>query len=143
MTTVVQPVYQAPPNGGHGSFLPSGSRRFNCVRVLATIENGEIVHWRIPTALSPTFGWIRDRYSQIVNSIDITCSNGCLPISTAPAVEPAITERRALGYCVVSQRPTTGIVEEGLLALSFVAISSHPHDVLEARSRFPTDVWSL
>jgi hypothetical protein len=33
---VVQPAYQAFPNGGHGNFPASGSLRFNCVLVFAT-----------------------------------------------------------------------------------------------------------
>lgn len=33
---VVHPAYQALPNGGHGSFFPSGRRRLSCDRVFAT-----------------------------------------------------------------------------------------------------------
>jgi hypothetical protein len=36
MIRVVQPAYHCFPNGGHGSFLPSGSRRLSCDRVFAT-----------------------------------------------------------------------------------------------------------
>lgn len=35
MMSVVQPAYHCGPNGGQGSFLPSASRRFSCVRVFA------------------------------------------------------------------------------------------------------------
>jgi len=35
--SVVQPAYHCLPNGGHGSFFPSGKRRLSCVLVLATI----------------------------------------------------------------------------------------------------------
>jgi hypothetical protein len=34
---VVQPAYHCLPNGGHGSFFPSGKRLLSCVLVLATI----------------------------------------------------------------------------------------------------------
>lgn len=36
MMSVVHPAYHCGPNGGHGSFCPSASRRFSCVLVLAT-----------------------------------------------------------------------------------------------------------
>lgn len=36
MMSVVHPAYHCGPNGGHGSFLPSASRRLSCVLVLAT-----------------------------------------------------------------------------------------------------------
>jgi hypothetical protein len=39
MINVVHPAYQAFPNGGHGSFAASGSLRFNCVLVFATITS--------------------------------------------------------------------------------------------------------
>lgn len=39
MISVVQPAYHARPNGGQGSFWPSGSRRLSCVLVLATALN--------------------------------------------------------------------------------------------------------
>lgn len=34
---VVQPAYQALPNGGQGSFAESARLRFNCVLVFATV----------------------------------------------------------------------------------------------------------
>lgn len=37
--SVVHPAYHCGPNGGHGSFLPSASRRFSCVLVLATVPS--------------------------------------------------------------------------------------------------------
>jgi len=37
MINVVHPAYQAFPNGGHGSFPESPNRRFNWVRVFATV----------------------------------------------------------------------------------------------------------
>jgi len=39
MMSVVQPAYHCEPKGGHGSFLPSASRRFSCVLVLATVTS--------------------------------------------------------------------------------------------------------
>lgn len=36
MMSVVHPAYHCDPNGGHGSFWPSASRRLSCVLVLAT-----------------------------------------------------------------------------------------------------------
>jgi hypothetical protein len=36
MIKVVHPAYHCLPNGGHGSFFPSGNLRFNCDRVFAT-----------------------------------------------------------------------------------------------------------
>lgn len=39
MISVVHPAYHALPNGGHPSFLPSGSRRLSCVRVFATTHS--------------------------------------------------------------------------------------------------------
>jgi hypothetical protein len=39
MMSVVQPAYHCEPKGGHGSFLPSASRRFSCVLVLATVAS--------------------------------------------------------------------------------------------------------
>lgn len=36
MISVVHPAYHCRPNGGHGSFWPSGSRRLSCDLVLAT-----------------------------------------------------------------------------------------------------------
>jgi hypothetical protein len=41
---VVQPAYHCLPNGGHGSFFPSGSLRLSCDRVFATkIRSGTFV----------------------------------------------------------------------------------------------------
>lgn len=37
MMSVVHPAYHCLPNGGHGSFFPSASRRLSCVRVFATV----------------------------------------------------------------------------------------------------------
>lgn len=48
--SVVHPAYHCGPNGGHGSFLPSASRRFSCVLVLATVASGGRA---IPSALLP------------------------------------------------------------------------------------------
>ena len=42
ITSVVHPAYHARPNGGQGSFLPSASRRFSCVRVLATRKQHKV-----------------------------------------------------------------------------------------------------
>lgn len=39
MMSVVHPAYHCGPNGGHGSFLPSASRRLSCVLVLATVAS--------------------------------------------------------------------------------------------------------
>lgn len=41
--SVVQPAYHCLPNGGQGSFFPSGNRRLSCVRVFATIHRGSDV----------------------------------------------------------------------------------------------------
>jgi hypothetical protein len=35
---VVQPAYHCAPNGGHGSFFPSGNLRLSWDRVLATVD---------------------------------------------------------------------------------------------------------
>jgi len=43
MMSVVQPAYHWRPNGGHGSFWPSASRRLSCVRVLATVARAGCV----------------------------------------------------------------------------------------------------
>lgn len=40
MINVVHPAYHCAPNGGHGSFCPAPKFRFNCDRVLATVEEG-------------------------------------------------------------------------------------------------------
>jgi hypothetical protein len=39
MIRVVHPAYHCLPNGGHGSFFPSGNRRLSCDRVFATKED--------------------------------------------------------------------------------------------------------
>lgn len=36
MIKVVHPAYHCVPNGGHGSFFPSGNLRLSCDRVFAT-----------------------------------------------------------------------------------------------------------
>lgn len=46
MINVVHPAYHCLPNGGHGSFLPSGNRRLSCDRVLATTCNGQDIFVR-------------------------------------------------------------------------------------------------
>lgn len=37
--SVVHPAYHCAPNGGQGSFFPSGRRRLSCVLVLATVQH--------------------------------------------------------------------------------------------------------
>lgn len=49
MMSVVQPAYHCGPNGGQGSFLPSASRRFSCVLVLATV--GQSVSLCVPSCI--------------------------------------------------------------------------------------------
>lgn len=98
MISVVHPAYHAFPNGGNPSFCPCGNRRFSCVRVLATascIVNGSdqvrVLGWRVHSAGYVIAG---------KGSDCLPCSGACRrnrPISTAPAVDPAMIDRNALG----------------------------------------------
>jgi hypothetical protein len=60
MISVVQPAYQALPNGGHGSFLESGNRRLSCVRVFATFFSQ--IEDRGAERGDDTLGWICDSW---------------------------------------------------------------------------------
>ena len=100
ITSVVQPAYHALPKGGHGSFCPSASRRLSCVRVFATTGGGsERGSKHRQSEGSYTFGGICYRFEGVSTwSSRIMCRvRSGLPISTAPAVEPAMMLRRGLG----------------------------------------------
>ncbi len=58
MMSVVQPAYHARPNGGQGSFCPSGSRRLSCVLVFATAPSSEDSQLKSGLIHQPTFGRI-------------------------------------------------------------------------------------
>ena len=70
--SVVQPAYHCEPKGGHGSFLPSGRRRFSCVLVLATSRGSRQVGVRgrvfgggdCSSSGRHTFGRIRNCYNR-------------------------------------------------------------------------------
>ena len=77
----MHPAYHALPNGGHGSFAESANLRFNCVLVFATgVSGGQ-----------------SNALRSFVSRIYIHSAGYVIPISTAPAVDPAIIERKALG----------------------------------------------
>lgn len=42
MINVVHPAYHCFPNGGQGSFWPSGRRRLSCVLVFATVQQRQL-----------------------------------------------------------------------------------------------------
>lgn len=97
--SVVHPAYHCLPNGGHGSFFPSASLRLSCVRVFATVYR-----FLVSCASEVCRNWSRVHSAGYVTAMK-TVSTHVLyliryyqPISTAPAVEPAIMERKALGY---------------------------------------------
>lgn len=119
MISVVQPAYHCLPNGGHGNFSPAASRRFNCDLVFATRVPNQFLrvyhNLRGPLSfevdrfggevgsLRRTFGGICDGYRVPVSQRgDSRGSKQGIPISTAPAVEPARTDRIALGVCFFS-----------------------------------------
>ena len=96
MIKVVHPAYQAFPKGGHPSFCPSGKRRLSWVRVFATeqdCQQGFVAGDLLDTHSAGYVIAVR-----MLGSIwNIDCRIDHLPISTAPAVEPAIIDRSAVG----------------------------------------------
>ena len=58
MIRVVQPAYQALPNGGQGSFSPLGSLRLSWVLVLATSETFQRVTTKVTIVVKRTLGRI-------------------------------------------------------------------------------------
>lgn len=156
MIKVVQPAYQAGPNGGQGSFFPSASLRFNCVRVFATTYTqqhytrqsdvshssrwgkAKMISWfatnwhtRYRTALLHSAGYVIAMRRQLaIHSLHLFLSSPSIvrfekhseysPISTAPAADPAMTERKALGLSFFFSLPTAVVA---VAAVSAVAIS--------------------
>jgi hypothetical protein len=52
MIKVVHPAYHCLPNGGHGSFFPSGNLRLSCDRVFAN-SAGYVIEISTAPALAP------------------------------------------------------------------------------------------
>lgn len=99
MIKVVHPAYHALPKGGHPSFCPSGNRRLSCVRVLATkslVINGLIRSEQAYGAR--TFCRVCDRCKRVRSHLCLQACKEGIPISTAPAVDPAMMDRSALGF---------------------------------------------
>ena len=97
MIKVVHPAYHAFPNGGHPSFCPSGKRRLSCVLVFATEGDCQSGFASTDSSNTHSAGYVI-AVGLSIRVRDVRCSVGDIPISTAPAVEPAIIERSALGY---------------------------------------------
>jgi len=77
MMSVVQPAYHCAPNGGHGSFLPAASRRFSCVRVLATVSWASQRGPRWPASpLSEGVGQTGGAYGRDVHSAGYVMAGG-------------------------------------------------------------------
>jgi len=125
---VVHPAYQAEPNGGQGSFLLSGSLRLSCDLVFATAHRQISID--LDTLLSfmgRTFGGICNRWigGLLVNNLFKNCCfKAYVPISTPPAVDPAIIDRSALGY----KANKTKVKES--LSYRRLAFSLRPSDIV-------------
>lgn len=97
--SVVHPAYHCLPNGGHGSFFPSASLRLSCVRVFATVHRLLVsCNSEVGRSLSRVHsaGYVTATKTFSIHHVKRFFHYQ--PISTAPAVEPAIMERKALGY---------------------------------------------
>jgi hypothetical protein len=113
--SVVHPAYHCAPNGGHGNFLPSGNLLFSCVLVFATVQyqytqsgnEAWFIHsagYVIATHIYQ-YDYAGHRYIYIT------------PISVAPAREPAIIDRRALGCFSLDSTLVQSSIAEYLLLL--------------------------
>lgn len=92
---VVHPAYHALPNGGHPSFCPSGNLRLSCVLVFATVKTDQLGPSFSTTTHRHSAGYVIARYISI--GLPKALHSKSVPISTAPAVEPAMIERNGLG----------------------------------------------
>ena len=101
MINVVQPAYHWDPNGGQGSFLPLGRCLLSWDRVFATGDRSDV------SVGGPAHGQKRHTLSRICDSCEYASarlpiapgqgSQLSSPISSAPAVEPAMMDRRTVG----------------------------------------------
>lgn len=128
---VVHPAYHALPNGGQPSFLPSGNRRLSCVLVFATVDahgqgTASIHNWRRAHTFCRICDccgrFLRQRHSFAI----LTSQEASVPISTAPAEEPAIIERKALGWLHRSESLSLETKDSGREkpTLSFFTVSA-------------------
>lgn len=112
MISVVHPAYHWRPNGGHGSFCPSGNLRLSWDRVLATVSAGQRPDQKCgigsresgegERAHTHSAGYVMAAEKADGGAVsdlghELGGRRQHAPISTAPAVEPAMMERRALG----------------------------------------------
>jgi hypothetical protein len=94
MMRVVHPAYHCLPNGGQGSFCPSANRLFNCDLVFATILNQLCPYRR---AGKRTLSGVGNSYMTAWLATSSESCRVCIPISMAPAVDPAMMDRKGLG----------------------------------------------
>lgn len=97
MMRVVHPAYHCLPKGGQGSFCPSANRLFNCDLVFATTPNQYCRSALTRRVSERTLSGVGNSYMAAWLATSSESCRVSIPISMAPAVDPAMMDRKGLG----------------------------------------------